>query len=195
MCDTVAFMVAISRVKVEFSGSAVTGPAASSFYTTGQVQNLRNPLVTLWTALRLQMPPTLTVTIPTTGEVFDSVTGDLTDTWSTGTPVALVGTGAGGFAAGVGARLVWKTAGVTNNRRVRGSTFVVPLTIAVYGADGTIDNAVVADWKTKCSDFTVATTTDLVIWTRPRGGTPGKVQGVTGSDVPDRVSTLRSRRT
>jgi len=193
-------VVAISRVKVEFSGAAVVGPAASSFFTTGQVQNLRNPLITLWQVLKGQMPPTCTITIPNTGETYDDVTGDLVDVWTDGTTSTQVGEGLGNFARGVGARIVWSTNGVTNNRRVKGSTYVVPITAAAYGPDGTIADGVITAWNAATGIFVAATQSDLIIWTRPVTGGPGqtgsagKSQGVTGATVPDRISTLRSRR-
>lgn len=187
-------MVAISRVQVVFSGGAVVGPAASSFFTTGQVDDLRNPLITFWTAIKGAFPSTLTMTIPNTGETYDDVTGDLLNIWTEGTTFTQSGTSAASFARGVGARVVWDTAGVTNNRRVRGSTFLVPMASNNFSNDGTIDDGTLSDLRTAASALVVAAVTDFTIWTRPKGASPGKTSGVVGSTVPDKVSTLRSRR-
>lgn len=194
-------MVAISRVKVEFSGSAIVGAGSASFFTTGQVGNLRTPLIALWNQLRTAMPASLSIVIPNSGEVLDDVTGDLTDVWTEGTAYTATGTSSAIFAKGVGMRLVWLTGGTTRNRRVRGSTYVVPLYAQAYDLDGTIESAVLAATRTNAENFVAATQSDFVIWTRPRpapGGigpaTPGKSSGVTGSFVPDAVTTLRSRR-
>ena len=140
------------------------------------------------------MPSAVTVTIPSSGEVFDSVTGDLTGTWTQGTTSTFPGSGSGAFARGVGIRVLWFTDGHTNNRRVRGTTYVVPCTSATYDSDGTIQGAIITDWTTHCSTYIAATSTDAVIWTRPKNGAGGKTQSLTGVQVPDSVTTLRSRR-
>ena len=55
------------------------------------------------------------------------------------------GSGQGGFAAGVGARVVWETGAVRNGRRVRGSTFVVPIWSSAYETNGTLHTATIND--------------------------------------------------
>ena len=84
---------------------------------------------------------------------------------------------------------------MTNNRRVRGSTFVVPLHGSSYDVDGTLTSSVASGLASNASTFVAATQSDFVIWTRPRPGVVGKSSGVTGSSAPDKISTLRSRRT
>jgi hypothetical protein len=187
-------MVAISRVQLVFSGSAVVGPAASAFYTTGQVDDLRGPLIALVTQLVQRNPPSLTLTIPNSGEVYDDVTGDLQSLWTDGTTYSAVGTGSPVYAKGVGMRLVWDTLGITNNRRVRGSTFYVPISSNCFSEDGDILEAVRSAGQTAVDTFVAATVTDLSIWTRPKGGAPGKTSGVVAGRLVDKVATLRSRR-
>lgn len=188
-------MVAISRVSVQFSGSAVVGPSSASFFTTGQPLDFQLPLKALWTALKSSMPSSCTITVPAVGETFDDATGQLIELWTAGTPMVANGGGNEAFARGVGGRLVWNTNGLTNNRRVRGSTFVVPLVAGAYDTDGTLSNAMLSGWNTVVETFVAATSTDFSIWTRPINGAGGKSSGVTGFAIPDKIATLRSRRT
>ena len=188
-------MANISRIQAVFTGAGVVGPASASMYTTGQVINARVPWFQLWNALANYMPSSVTITIPNTGETYDDATGDLVEIWTSGTTSTVNGAGSGSFAKGVGARIIWNTAGTTNNRRVRGSTFVVPLSGASYDTDGTLTATVAAALASNASTFVAATQSDFVIWTRPRPGVTGKSSGVLGSAAPDTISTLRSRRT
>lgn len=189
-------MAAISRVQVQFTGPAVIGPSSTSFFTTGQLDDFRTPLTVLWTVLAQQMPPTCTVTIPNTGETFEDDTGALIELWGDGNTFTVVGQGTPVYAAGCGGRIVWTTSSMTNNRRVRGSNFIVPIGSGSYDANGTIADGVVNAWATACQVFRVATATaGHSIWTRPKNGAGGKPNGVTGHLVPDKVATLRSRRT
>lgn len=188
-------MVAISRVRALFSGSAVQGPAMSSVFTTGDPVNTQAPWAAFWDSLRPMLPPSLTITIPNTGETYEDSTGALTEVWTDGVVGSMVGTsGIPEYARGVGARVVWNTNGTTNNRRVRGSTFIVPIAISSFDVDGTLKTTTRSLLTASVNTFVAATTTDLTIWTRPINGTGGKSSGVTAGAVPDSVSTLRSRR-
>jgi len=188
-------MVAIDRVKVELSGSAVTGPGVSIFYTTGGGPVLANALQTLYNSLKNVMPVGLQINVQNGGETYESTTGAPLGVWSGGAVSGLLGAASGGYAQGVGARIVWSTGGVTNNRRVRGSTYIVPLSATYYSSDGTIDNT----WrtgagKTAVDAFRTTMGGDLVIWTRPKGGAGGGLNSTTAGNIDDRVSWLRSRR-
>lgn len=103
--------------------------------------------------------------------------------------------GAAGFALGVGARVVWNTSGIFGGRRVRGSTFIVPLTIGSYEGAGQITAGVIATMQGAANTLAGFGPDGMFIWSRPQPGTPGEAQTVTGAIAPDRVSWLRSRRT
>jgi len=188
-------MAAISRVQAVFSGSAVVGPAASAVFTTGQVENLRNPWIDFWEVCAGVMPPSLTITIPATGETYDDATGELQEIWAAGTTAVIPGSASQPhFARGVGGRVVWNTQGLTNNRKVKGSTFIIPIAGSFYDTDGTLNAGTVSGIAAAAQAFVVATVTDFVVWTRPVNGAGGKSSGVVSSAFPDKISTLRSRR-
>jgi len=107
----------------------------------------------------------------------------------------VIGTDPTGWVEGVGARIKWQTSGIRGGRRVRGSTFLVPLGVQHFDSAGKIDAAAVSLADVEAAAFVSATTPNLRIWSRPNGGPNGQSNEVTGGAMPDQVSWLRSRRT
>jgi len=188
-------MTAISRIRVSFTGSAVIGPSSTSFWTEGQPLDVQNKVKDLWQQWCQRMPPSCIITVHNTGETYELETGLFTEFWSAGTSLVLPGTGQPTYTKGVGVRCVWETAGVTGSRRVRGSTFVVPVSTGVWSADGDIETAVRTHMQTAADAYVVATATTNAIWSRPIPGRPGHASRILSAIVPDKVATLRSRRT
>lgn len=187
-------MATVSRVEVKWSGPGIVGPALSVFHTVGLGGDLAVELRALYQAIRDLIPTGVTVAVSGEGETYDSATGAFTGVWSMTTPPAAVtGNSPGGFAAGAGGRFVWTTDGVTNSRRVRGSTFVVPLGNGVWNTSGGISSASTA--AAAAAAFVTATSGEFVIWTRPVGGAGGKTSLVTAGTFPATATSLRSRRT
>lgn len=185
----------MQRIRVGYSGNAVVGPGVATFYNAGSdAAALRAALAAFYDAFDANLPTSLIVTIPSTGDLVDVETGEVTGVWSDGTPTLIGGDDPGAFAAGVGARVVWETNARTNRRRVRGSTFIVPLGAGAYGTDGTLDTI----FRQRLVDGANALLSGLgegfTIWTRPVDGAGGKGSVVVGATVPDKVTTLRSRR-
>ena len=190
-------MVAISQVTVEWSGAAVRGGGVSHFYTEGPVLTLQNGVKALFQSTVVSvLPSSCTIHIPATGDVIEADTGEVTGVWSEGTSFTSNGTVSGGtYAAGVGARLIWNTAGRTNNRRVRGSTFLVPLAVGAYQNDGTIVDDTRNTLAAAAQALVVAVANDFGVWTRPRSGAGGAFHTVVSGSCSDSVTWLRSRRT
>lgn len=188
-------MPTIARVKVVLGGSAVTGPGVSTFYTTGAGADLSDALQTFYNAIKGGLPTGLTILVQAEGESFDSATGAPAGTWSGGSSTGLTGGATGSYAQGVGGRIVWGTNGVTNNRRVRGSTYIVPLGGAYYSADGSIDDTFrLSAVQNAINAFRSEVGPAFVIWTRPSDEASGVVNSTTSGAMSDRVSWLRSRR-
>lgn len=173
----------------------MTGPGVSTFYLNESATGFLAAINVFWGNVGNRFPAGITWSTPNTGDLIDVATGNLTGTWTDGTSSSVNSSGTGSFAGGVGTRIQWSTSGVTNGRRVRGSTFLVPLTTACYQADGTIDGAILGGLLTSAAALASGLGSDFMIWTRPKGGGGGKVNPVTGVTVPDKVSWLRSRRT
>lgn len=152
-----------------------------------------------WQAVKGSMPPGYTVKVHDEIDILNPSTGDLvgTDTGG-GTGQTHVGIATGNFAAGVGLRIVWKTSGIVGNRKVKGSTFIVPLVAGCYDTDGSLIPGTVTTMATASGTLLTnlaAAKMPLHVWSRPVAGRPGQSSVVTGGTVPDKISWLRSRRT
>jgi len=189
-------MVDISRVRLVVGGSAITGPGVVTFYTSGTGVALSSALLAYYTSIANIFPPGLNFSFPSGGEVLDSETGDFVSAWSGATATTVVGAASNtSFTKGAGLRVVWATNGVTNGRRVRGSTFHVPITGSLFASDGEPTPTIIADLTTKTNTFRTAASPGLGIWRRPKAGVAGGFNSVTGSSVPQKTSWLITRRT
>lgn len=190
-------MTIMQRVRVQWSGTGVVGGGLSTFYTIGSAGDLTSALATLFGTLKSQIPPSVTILIPGSGETLESSDGVLAGAWTAVPPAAIVGTGQSEFAGGVGGRIVWSTAGITRGRRVRGSTYLVPLHNSAYDTNGSLSAAIMAGFPTPINNFVADLTPDLVIWSRPSGpgATDGVAHPVVAGAIADATSWLRTRRT
>lgn len=183
---------------MEWDGDAVVGGGVSTFYTLGDVADLRAGLNTLFDTFSPWFPADgVSGRVQTEGEVLDSATGDLVGVWSDTADAGFAGSGAQNYASGVGVRIVWGTGVIARGRRVRGSTFMVPICSNVYDVDGTIASGAFGGMVAAAADFASTMAGDAVIWSRPStsGGSDGGTAQITSGTVPDKVSWLRSRRT
>lgn len=173
----------------------VIGGGVSTFYFEGAPTGVTAALEDLYSAWGSWLPTGGGVTIPNTGDTLDSGSGVLNGIWTDGTATGAGFSGSPEHAAGVGARVTWTTDGITNGRRVRGTTFIVPLIRSAYDTDGTLTDGAKNALQDAADTFFGAVGDIMRIWSRPVGGSGGSLSGVTGAIVPDTVSWLRSRRT
>lgn len=188
-------MANLVRLRTLWSGPPVVGEGVSTFYLDEGASGFLSDFHTFWAAVGNRVPTGITWTTPNTGDLVDINTGELTGTWTDGSSSSVSSSGAGAYAAGVGARFTWPTSGIRNGRRVRGSTFLVPLVTSCYQADGTIDGAVWTSLSSAAGALYTGTAPALRVWSRPVNGAGGQSNTVIGSALPDKVSWLRSRRT
>lgn len=181
------------RCKVEWQGLGGL-PGLSTFYFGVASPNV-SVLTTFFTTLRPLFPSGLTWNIPQSGDELDDATGALTGGWlgSGGGSVTANG-GNTPYAAGVGAAVQWNTGVINNRRRIRGRTFLAPLLASKFDASGTIDSAALTTLQVACSTL-AAGGVAFGIWHRPVNGAGGLYAAVNDALVPDRVTSLRSRRT
>lgn len=142
-------------------------------------------------------PDALFFQVDGSGDTINDATGVLNGTWSTTTPAPVQGTQTGSYAKGVGVRVVWVTNGVTRGRRVRGTTYLVPMAGNQFDNNGTPDSGPIASIQSASNTLFAADSGSMRIWTRPStpGGTDGASHAITAASVPDKTSWLRSRRT
>lgn len=186
-------MTLLDRVKITWTGMP-GGPGVSQLYATSGA-GARPSLSTWIDAWKYLVPSNTTLTIAGQGDIVDSTTGLITGTWTDGADISKVGTGSPGayFAAG-GACVSWSTDGVVAGRRVRGRTFLVPLTSLAFNQTGLVDTTVSA-----IQDATTALIgSGNVFWIlhRPttKGGSDGQAFRITAGTCHNRQAILSSRR-
>jgi hypothetical protein len=111
-------------------------------------------------------------------------------------PAGINCTGSGSYAGGAGAVVDWLTGAFHAGRKVRGRTFLVPLTQAAFQSDGTLASAFQTAIQTAATTFAGTSPTPVVFSKKLIGGvgTSTLVAVVTSATVPDRTAILRSRR-
>lgn len=188
--------MAIQRLRCTWSGTAVEGPGLTTFYAEADgTLAIQVGASGFFDAVKSLIPSGTSIQIPGGGDLIDELTGQLLGTWGSGTTTTINGGGAGSFASGVGMRVVWETGTVRAGRRVRGSTFVVPLMGVAYESNGTLTNSAVAAGQAAVTAMLAQVPTQMRIWSRPRPGLIGAAIPVASGRVPDQVSWLRTRRT
>jgi predicted secreted protein len=150
--------------------------------------------------LKVCLPNQVTVLVQPEAEDIDVASGDMVGVWSAVvTPAVVQGTAsaATGWAAPTGANVTWNTAGVRNGRRVRGRTFIVPMTTGAYDTDGTLR---IGEFNVLNSAafnlWSIAGPTSLAVYCRPvvDPAQDGATFEVTSQRLPDKCAILTSRR-
>jgi hypothetical protein len=164
------------------------------FYSLDSLSGQATAIAAFFNSLKGYFPNPLTWSFPSSGDVIDSNTGLLSGGWTDSAVADVAATGSGFHAAGIGARVVWSTGSIVGHRRLKGSTFLCPVIVGVYETNGTLDTTFRSAIST--AGTTLWTTGLLNVWHRPPAGTHsgGEAHVVTGVEVPDRVTALRSRR-
>ena len=171
-------------MRVTWDGTGVVGPGVTTLYFSGSMTGIPASVSTFFNAIKSVIPAGLTITVPSSGDVVDEATGELTGAWSATGGSSIATTGTANFAQGVGARIVWNTAGVFLGRRVRGSTFVVPIVASAYDSGGLVGTTVVATLQTAADALVAAVSTAFKVWSRPRPSGAFATNTVTSATAP-----------
>lgn len=197
-------MATIFRVRAIWTGGSGL-PGYSNFYfgpgggSLQEAVDISTATVrAAFLAIQNMLPASIGVQVDSEVPMFDEETGDLIDVWAPTTPVTnLQGNGVGTYSAASGASITWLTGEIRDGRRLRGRTYLVPLSTTQYEANGTL----VAGALTGLAAFgavlrgNAAPAGPFLVWGRPSPLHPvGQAAAVTGQVVRDRVSILTSRR-
>ena len=185
-------MSVIRRVPVTWA-TGVGGAGVSIFYSN-EVDDATAALGAFFNAIKGAFPSAVSWSIPSSGDKLEATTGVLTGTWSGGTAATYSGPAAVAYAAGTGAYVRWLTNTIRDGRKFVGRTFLAPVSTGLYESNGTIETANLATLQTAAN--TLAASGKIVIWGRPTapGASDGLFAGVTSAVVPDKVTSLKSRR-
>lgn len=195
-------MVALNKFVVEWSGIA-GGPGTSTFYFGDDLSVPGSAVRNMFVGWAGHVPAGLTWKFPSVGMKIDAETGQPIGNWAGPGMADVVGTGVSGYAGPCGAVVHWLTGQFQNGRQVRGKTFLVPLTMDRYDAQGTLASTVVTGIQGAVGTFLV-NAPNFRVWSRPFAGdaaaTPPKAARVgssyvvTGGQTADKAVVLRSRR-
>lgn len=171
----------------------IGGAGVSIFYTIDSV-DVTPALGTFFNAVKGLFPPAVTWQVPNAGDTLDIASGKIVGGWSGGTSATIAGTSAAPYVAGTGAYVRWLTSGVINGRRVKGRTFLCPLNNGLFDANGTIVDTSVTTMQTAVN--ALAGTGMLNVYSRPhpKGALNGQLSLVSAGVVPDKVTSIHSRR-
>jgi hypothetical protein len=169
------------------------GPGLSTFYSLDSVDATVD-LNTFWNAVKGVLSSTVNVAVPNSGDTLDAASGNLVGGWSGGTAGTYTGTSAGAYAAGTGAFIKWNTGSVVAGHRVVGRTYIAPILGAGYDTDGTIAGGYLTILQNAAT--ALAGSGKIYVWHRPSGpgATDGQMVLITSATVPDKVTSLASRR-
>lgn len=199
----------VALVRTEWSGTS-GGPGLSQMAILGAAGGIWNPdgtqgavnaVRTFWDSLKSYLPDELRLTVSPVVDDYDEITGQLRASFVAGAaPNVVAGTSATGYAGGAGLKVTWNTGQIRNGRRVRGSTFIVPIANTVFTSNGTIGTAQMTSINTAAATMLAQLTaagTSMAVWSRPvtspvpRGGSVHEV--LTGS-CSSKTAILRGRR-
>lgn len=185
-------MADLRRIEVLWTGT--TGlPGITVFHSldslTGQLAAIR----ACFNSWKTEIPSGVTFSFPGTGDVIDSATGTLVGAWSDTQPADVAATGSGLHAAGVGVIVTWHTSTIVAGRRLKGRTFLCPITSAAFETNGTVVAGTLS--TIQAAGNTLWATGLLNVWHRPTapGAANGSAHVVTSCTVKDQVTRLRSR--
>lgn len=169
------------------------GAGISTFYSAFGT-DITTDLNTFWTSVKAVFSDEVTVTVPTNGDVIDESTGLLTGSWTGGTGSTNTGSSHGAYPAGTGAFIKWNTGAVVGGHRVVGRTFIAPMLAAGFDTNGSIAGGYMTILTGAAN--TLAATGKLLIWHRPPviGAPGGSTHSVVSATVPDKTTSLASRR-
>lgn len=186
----------LNRVVVSWAGPQIAGAAQTVLHFQASDSAAPNVagLVTAFTTLAPAIPTGVTITVPGTGDQIEDTTGILEDVWTAPGGSTISCSGSASAAAGVGACVGWITGGIVAGRRLRGRTFVVPLTSTAYDTTGTITTPALGT----ITDFAnqIIAAGGFGVWHRPTapGAADGNSYGVLSARIRDKVAYLGTRR-
>lgn len=192
--------MAITRITAVWTGFR-GAPGYSNFYFGGEpadasaAEECATAVRTFFTNISAALPESIRIGVQGTAEIIDEANGQITGQVDFDAPNGAAGGGGADYSAASGAVVNWNTAGYRNGRRIRGRTFLVPLSSISYDGQGDLDNTALTTLRNAAGVLAGGTTAmPFVVWSRPVGGAGGSAEPVTGATVPDLGAILRSRR-
>ena len=200
-------MASLLRVKARWSGFQGS-PGYSVFHfagfagaepTTSEATVAVSKVQAFFFAIRTSIPTGCVILVEPDVDVIESTDGKLVSVLNGGAPGPVNGgaSAAAGYATAVGAVVTWRTAGIRKGRRVKGRTFLVPLSSVAFSPDGTLNGDIMYSLTQASLGLSdTQSSPDLGVYGRPstKGATDGVWFPVASYSIPDMGAVLRSRR-
>jgi len=196
-------MGTIARVQTVFTGWPGGPGLQTSFYHldsmwawSGYFQNALDGVVAAYSSALGLFSSGETITVQPIVDIFEDTTGEMLESYEGDTDPLSGGGGATWAPTATGICVTWRTPGIVNNKRVRGRSFLVPVSGAAAEDDGTPTSTAIAQAQTWAAGMIggLSPYGDLVVWHRPINGAGGSSHIVTSNTVTDQFAVLRSRR-
>lgn len=197
-------MANIQRVRVALSGLPGL-PGVATYYAVDAASFL--PKIQLfWAQTVALMPSGFLAQVENIGDTIEASTGALTGSWSGPAQGVAGGGGTGVYSAPTGACVNWITDVVADGSRVRGRSFIVPLSATAFDLTGSLSEPTLAALRTSAAELIGNSNSNFAVWHRPSLGTPatptrparpahaGLFAFVTKAVIRDSAAVLRSRR-
>lgn len=192
----------IARIKTVWSGGP-SAPGLTIFNVrhdgTADIEAAQNAVYEYFYSFSDWIPDGYSLQVQQECELVNEASGALTGTDTAATKQnAIPGTLTGAWAAGVGSRIDWHTPVIRAGRRLRGRTFLVPLSTANFDTNGMVGGTVIGSLTTKSNTLLTnlaAAGAPMVVWARPSEKSPvGAAADVNTFTVPTKAAVLRGRR-
>jgi hypothetical protein len=185
-------MTTIDRLRVSWTGFS-GGPGVSTFFATAAA-DLMGPLNDWLFSMANNIPPDVTLTIEPEVDQIEDTTGVLVDSAVITPGDARHGIGDAVYAAPVGLVSNWLTSTVVDGHRLRGRTYVVPLSGTSFDSAGNLESDVHTSLAGASDTLVTAAGGSLLVWHRPKHGAGGVSAPVTSAFMPALAAILTSRR-
>lgn len=198
----------IQRIRVVWSNFP-GAPGYSNFYAQDTPPNTLNAaLRVFFDSVKALVAGSAVFTFPTASDTIDMSNGKIVGQVPLTAVATVTATGSGNFSGGSGAVVDWLTGSFVRGRRLRGRTFLVPLTQGTQDSNGSLATASQTTIQTAATALVTAAGGTMHIYSPPVfekdpvTGKPtdtvkftGQSASVLSATVPDLCAILRSRRT
>lgn len=192
--------MAITRISAVWSGFR-GAPGYSNFHFAGDGADLlaldsaAEAVRNFFENFRIRLPSSVSIQIQPTAEVIDEASGQILGSYDITELDPVTGGTSSMYSAATGAVVNWNTQAYRNGRRIRGRTFLVPLTSNSFDSQGDLASETLTSLRNG-ADYLASGTSVLpfVVWARPINGSGGTAEPVTSYNIPDLGAVLRSRR-
>lgn len=192
--------MAITRITAVWSGFR-GAPGYSNFHFAGDgtdslgLDSAAEAVHSFFEAFRIRLPTSVSIQIQPTAEVIDEASGQILGSYDITELDPVTGGTSSMYSAATGAVVNWNTQAYRNGRRIRGRTFLVPLTSNSFDSQGDLATETLTSLRNGAEFLASgASVLPFVVWARPINGSGGTAEPVRSFNIPDLGAVLRSRR-